>query len=440
MRTPDRRLGLLRALVVLGVACSCAGTWLGTPKPALAAWERVLTVDFFSNGDYGSGKGRVTSDDGAIDCSADTGFESGDCSEHYVLPNFQTSYEVTLTMTPATGSYVCLSTTNLCQPGGGAQTFPVHFDLVTPGDQTVTPSFNLRTFQVHLDVDGPGAVTGNGAFCPTGGNADYCGLFKYGQQATLVAHPDAGYPFNFWSGDQCLSEQTTTCSFTVTGNNDLIAYFGRVRLTIRRAGSGTVCLKSIICVEPPGTGIRFNPIKGTTFTLVGQAATGWRFDHWSAGPCGGKPATCVFVLAGETDITGTFVAISTPGPTGNPSTKPVRNRQPRRSASAPAATASAGSSAPATPVAGPGDSSGQSGGPVGASDAPVASPTDATGAGGSPRASATATVDAEGAAGGPGSLLLIVAVLIAAGSVIVGLALGRRRRADGSAGATPPRA
>src|SRR5262245_1907792 len=219
-RLAGARVGGLRSLAPVAVAILLAGGGLTlTARPVAAEWLRTLTIDFYTpGGDYGGGKGHVTSDDESIDCSYDTGFESGTCSKIYHFGDFLPDADILVTFTPATGSYVCLSTTALCQEAGGAQTFPVHFDRGTPGDVTITPSFNLRVFEVHVDVRGRGSVTGNGAFCPTGGNRDYCGEFKYGMSATLTAHPNPGYNFNFWDGDfaRCFLEPNPTCSFSVT--------------------------------------------------------------------------------------------------------------------------------------------------------------------------------------------------------------------------------
>ena len=402
-RRLPRRLAARSAAFSLAFGLLVAGAWLGAPRPALAAWQ----ADFAITSVPGDGKGTVTSDDGNIDCRYDAGALSGDCSEHYVAPDFLPEVVLVVTLTASTGSEGCFDSSCEAQQG-----FVQHLG---PGSNTVFPvKFNLLTYRILVNIDGPGAIatTGLVSACSSPPNGtDFCREAKYGTEVGLVPKLQAGYPFNFWQGAPCDGE-TSVCAFTMTGGVQLSAVFGRVQVTIRRAGSGSVCipLQYEFCTLPSGAANTTLIQKGRALTVTATPAKGWTFGHWSSGPCAGKPATCGFTLGGPTDLTATFVrmATATPGSpaTAGPSTAPT------------IATASDG---PATP----GASGGESSAPT---DAPGPTTGAAPSATGAPIAS-TATVPA-GTAGASGSvdpLVLAISALLIVGGVIVGVALSRRR-------------
>jgi hypothetical protein len=427
-----------------------AGGLLLTPAPVAAAWERVLTVDFFSDGNYGNGAGRVTTDDGGIDCTQDRGFESGDCSEHFVFPDFLPYYDVTFTYDPADGSYVCVLAVMVCYEGGATQTRTIRFERGSGGNYTDTPSFNLRSFRVEVDVDGPGKVDANGTPCIIDGEYVLCREYKYGTEVTVTATPDQGYPFNFWEGGPCAG-QDATCTFTVQGETELTAFFGRYSVTIRGSPGGGLCLPDYeMCVGSDGAK-RINLMKGTTIKAVALPDAGREFKGWSSGPCSGKPAACTFTLTAAVELRATFGVPATPSPTKTPSPKPTAtpatptprpsaagsNATPAASQGVPSAsagsgTAPSGSTPPATP-------------PIASASAPVATPpggsapaasldpgsaagpdsSAAPGASGPPLASGT-----PGEAGTSGLALAVVGLAVAVVVVGLGFVLGRSRRAS----------
>lgn len=411
-----RRSAPIAGLLVLGVVSA-----LSSPTPAYA-WERTLTVTFYNGGGYGDGKGHVTSDDGAIDCSYNAGVTTGDCSEPYIFADFLSTYDATLTLDPDPGSYVCLSTTNLCQPNGATQTFPIHFDRGSPGNLSVTPSFNLRVFRIQIDAIGPGTVTGNGAFCPVGGNIDYCGDFKYGATANLTAAPTSGAPFNGWEiPDNFTCFDALVCSFVVTANATGTAIFGLVFVTIDRTGEGTVCATGAV-TGCTGGSFTTNATKfGQQTTLTASPAAGWTFGGWNRAPCLGQGAVCTFALTSDIDLTARFTKIATPGPT------PTRTPSP-----SPAAPASPTPTVVPTPGASPAASTGVSGA------SPTATVPWTSGAAPSnvgPGGTRGPSSSPSPAGGSPSAVLdvfpLLALVLAAVVLALVGFALGRRGRSAG---------
>src|SRR5215203_734530 len=89
------------AVVALALLLASAGP-LVHPTPVAASWSADLSITL-----SGDGNGHVTSDDGAIDCWYGGGVKSGDCSEHYILPDFVPDYPVVVTFTPAADSIAC---------------------------------------------------------------------------------------------------------------------------------------------------------------------------------------------------------------------------------------------------------------------------------------------------------------------------------------------
>lgn len=442
-----------RAVLAPVVALTLATAGLAaTPRPVAATWERTLSVGFLQSSTVGDGRGRVTSDDGGIDCSYNAGATSGDCSEHYVLPNFQTYYDVTLTFDPDATSIACTAGAGGCAAAAQNAALPIHFDLGSGGNISVTGSFTLRTWRIQVDLSGPGSVSSGGTACTPSGIYDYCRDFKHGTTATLTPVPDPGSVFTYWTGTACDPMSGTLCSFVVDSNETFQAVFGKVRVWGDIVGEGDVCGTAGVtfCTEgdqliPPVS--QFIAL-GTTVVIEARPLPGWRFDHWSSGPCGSKPATCEFVVTTETYLTATFTKLATPSPSARPttaatpkptsgpgaSTPPLATSRPAASGAAPSATPSApapGGSSPGDPAT----SSDPSPYPEGtANDTPsfdagaTASPTDASSAA-SPAPSAV-PVSSPPSGGAPDLTLILVLFLAAAVLVVVlGFGLGRRGRA-----------
>jgi hypothetical protein len=185
-----------RQVVLVGLALAVGGL-AASPRAVAASWERTLTVSFAAGENAGEGAGRVTSDDGGIDCSYLDYNTSGDCSQHYVLPSFSTTYDVTLTFDPVTGTVACTNVYSGCGTKSASVALPIHFDMGSGGDVAVRGSFSLAWVNVQVTEQGPGTVSSNTSVpCTPSGGADHCWAYKYGNAVSLTAHPDAGTVFS----------------------------------------------------------------------------------------------------------------------------------------------------------------------------------------------------------------------------------------------------
>src|SRR3954471_15963782 len=116
--------------ITVAAALVAATGIVANPAPATAAWVASLNVKFDAFDIVGDGAGRVTSDDGGIDCTQSPGgVASGDCSQSYTLANFASSYDVVLTLNPATGSYACKSGITDCSADGSTRELPVQLTM-----------------------------------------------------------------------------------------------------------------------------------------------------------------------------------------------------------------------------------------------------------------------------------------------------------------------
>ncbi|HEX2550380.1 MAG TPA: hypothetical protein VHK64_02200 [Nocardioidaceae bacterium] len=416
------------AVVLAAAALALAGTAV-TPRPVAASWEHTLSISLVSSGDLGDGTGRVTSDDGGIDCSWSNFIPSGDCSEHYVLPNFQTSYDVTLTFNPGPGTYACTNGFNGCAATGSNAALPVHFDTASGGTTTVAGSFTLTSYRVQAGPQGPGTVTSNdGAdHCTPSGSATICRVFKYGTTATLTAHPDTGYPFSYWLGSPCEIDfpHTATCSFTVTKDADLTAVFGLVTLTIHHSTGGGPCeVGGDLCIESGQSALRTYRLVGTSQSFAALPEAGYAFDHWNSGPCAGKPQKCTFVLAGPTDLTASFKRLVTATPTPKPTARPSA---PPTSTAAPPADPTAGAEESAAPTSAAPTTLSASAAP----SAEVAATQLAGGGSSSPATPSAAagpvSVDAGTAASSLDPLVLLLIGVVVLMTLVIGFLFGRLR-------------
>ena len=418
---------------------------LTAPGPVHAEWTRTLSVEFFSSSIVGGGKGRVTSDDGGIDCSYDTGAVSGDCIEVYVVTDVISSFQVTLTFTPAEHSYLCLDSGISCYENGSAQSVPYAFDRSVAADYTARPSFSLRWYPVRGNVFGTGVVGGNPYSCDTQETWDFCYEFKYGSTASLTAVPGADATFNGWMLAPCAG-QGNPCTFTMTGPAVTNALFDQWMFNVEATSGGSACfsypgMTTPFCVAGPDS---FSTIlaDGKAMTVEAKPVSGWHFDHWGAGACAGKGRICTFTLSSHTTTKAYFAknptATPTPKPTPKPTPRPTPKPTPRPTVHpTPAPTLSPGATdAPATaaPSVAPTIDPGSSGGATATPELPPA-PTGIDGPASqgppSPSSGTGAVVDPAAAErAGIEPWLLIGLALLAVAVLALGFALGRRRAAS----------
>ncbi len=136
---------------------------------------------------------------------------------------FATGTQVTLTATPAQGSYF------VGWSGGGGtcnNNSGLSCALTLTSNQAVTATFAPNpTLSVTLGGTGSGLVTSSpaGISCqPTCSSS-----FNFGTQVTLTAAPSAGSSFAGWSGGggTCNNNNTPSCALTLTGSQKVTATF-----------------------------------------------------------------------------------------------------------------------------------------------------------------------------------------------------------------------
>jgi uncharacterized repeat protein (TIGR02543 family) len=150
----------------------------------------------------GSGRGRVTSAPGGIDCG-------GDCVERYPQGT-----QVVLTATPAPGHTFAGWT-------GGGCTGTAPCTVTLTANTTVTARFVVLTLTVRKTGLGRGRVTSDPAGIDCGGDCrqPYTG----DTVVTLTATPAAGHTFVGWNGGGCTG--TVPCTLTVSASLTVYARF-----------------------------------------------------------------------------------------------------------------------------------------------------------------------------------------------------------------------
>jgi uncharacterized repeat protein (TIGR02543 family) len=236
-----------------------------------------------------SGGGRVTSNDGRINCgSGETA-----CSATYEPDPPAT---VTLTATPDTG-YVFVGWSEGCT--GTSRSVTVTVDA----NKTCVAQFsNQVTLTVQNQGPGAGTVTSNPSGIDCG--QDCSEVYAVGRQVTLTANPAEGSVFAGWSGDCEGTNRTTTV--TMSGNKTCTASFETgVTLTVQISGGGTGTVSSdpagIVC--PPTCTAQF--MSGSTVSLAATAGQNSFFIGWSGDCSGTSPATSI-QLTGNKNCTANF--------------------------------------------------------------------------------------------------------------------------------------
>jgi uncharacterized repeat protein (TIGR02543 family) len=176
----------------------------------------------------GDGTGAVQSSPTGIDCGT------------VCTASFAAGTKVTLTPTPATGSFFDVFSGDCTGSGPCVVTMD--------RDRSVTVQFRANPppkFQLSVSEQGSGAgrVTSNpsGIDCPT----SCSGMFNAGTMITLTASATAGFTFSGWGGD-CTGVQGPLCTVTMDRARSVTASFSvlppacTVGLTLLPTPPGTV--------------------------------------------------------------------------------------------------------------------------------------------------------------------------------------------------------
>ena len=228
--------------------------------------------------------GRVTSDDGRINC----GSGGTACSATYEPDPPAT---VTLRAVPDTG-YVFVGWSGSCSGTSPSVT------LTMDDNKTCTAQFsNQVTLTVQKTGAGSGTVTSNPAGIDCG--QDCSEVYQVGTQVTLTATPAQGSVFAGWLGNCSGTNPTTTV--TMNGNKTCTARFETaVTLTVQISGGGTGTVSSnpagISC--PPTCTAQF--MSGSTVSLAATAGQNSFFTGWSGDCSGTSPATSIQLTGNKT--------------------------------------------------------------------------------------------------------------------------------------------
>jgi uncharacterized repeat protein (TIGR02543 family) len=147
---------------------------------------------------------------------------------------------------------------------------------------------------------GSGTVTGPGINC--GGSC--VSPLAVGTTVTLTAKPDSKSTFTGWTGD-CVGT-SATCTFIITGENNVTATFAAVvaggggtassfKISISKNGKGTVTANPSAASYASGTVVILTAIPD-----AGQPWVGW------AGACSGTATTCTLTMTANMNVTANF--------------------------------------------------------------------------------------------------------------------------------------
>lgn len=234
----------------------------------------------------GSGSGTVTSLPAGINCST----LGSDC-----LENFPTGTSVSLSATPAAGSYF----TGWSGDCSGTGVCNVTMDAA----RYVTATFSSYTLTISKAGSGSGTVTSDPAGINCG--ADCTENYSPGTLVTLTAVPAVGSYFTGWSGD---CSGTGACLVTMDDPRSVTATFMTYALTVSRTGTGTGTVTSDPLGIDCGADCTETYPKDTIVTLTAAPSPTATFTGW-AGACSGV-GTCVVTMDASKSVTAEFTLIT----------------------------------------------------------------------------------------------------------------------------------
>ena len=239
-----------------------------------------------------SGAGSVTGD--GITCGTD-------CTEEY-----DASTTVVLTAAADAGA-VFDGWGGACASAGTNATCTVNVTDTT----NVTATFKTQ-YTLSIDFQGVGggtvSVTPGSNIC-----SDDCDVtVKEGDVVTISATADTNSTFTGWAGGGCEAAGTEACTFTVTGDQTVVANFAdqSFALTVTKDGSGAA--KGTVTSADGGINCgniceEFYSV-GTSVVLTATAADGAIFDSWGGACAGVIVDTCTVPMNSAKDVSATFLS------------------------------------------------------------------------------------------------------------------------------------
>ena len=167
-------------------------------------------------------------------------------------------------------------------------TFEINQDITITAHFLPVPTYTLT---VTARPAGAGTITGGGTY-----NA--------GSAVEVTQTPNSGYVFAGWLG---ACSRTGTCEVAMTGNREVVAFYGAqydVRADISPSGGGTV---SIAGRSPTPGSVTYPFNEGAEVTITATPSSGYRFVNWS-GDCTGT-GPCVVTADAARSVTANFVVV-----------------------------------------------------------------------------------------------------------------------------------
>ncbi|TQV88901.1 InlB B-repeat-containing protein [Aliikangiella coralliicola] len=273
---------------------------MNTDKSAMAKFEVIVIEPTMVRATVSlSGSGRVTSEDGGIDCG-------NDCQNDY--PQNQ---QITLTAAPDAGFRFdrwegdCGGQAERCQlTMNSAKNTQARFEAVV-----VEPT----VYQVTVNKSGDGQVvsTDGGINCGADCNNEY----EENESITLTATADEGYSFDSWQGD--CAGQDASCNLTINSDKNTTAVFvaepTMYEVSVTLTGNGRVVSEdsNIDC----GSNCSENYEENTSVKLIATAHAGYEFKEWTGAGCGTTPS-CTFSVTENTEVVALFTEVDDGGNNG----------------------------------------------------------------------------------------------------------------------------
>jgi len=232
----------------------------------------------------GTGRGTVSSEPAGIECGSD-------CLQYYTSDT-----EITLTVTPATGSSFV---------GWEGEHCANSFTLMADMNCTALFDKTLPRYTLKLNQAGTGA--GQVSSTPTGieCGSDCSASYTDGTKVSLTATPETGSSFAGWRGDKCSK------SFTIEGDMDCTALFNTetlssspsssYMLTLNKAGSGLGQVSSTPIGIDCGSDCTASYTDGIQVSLTATPETGSNFAGWRGDKCSNS-----FTIEADMDCTAIF--------------------------------------------------------------------------------------------------------------------------------------
>jgi len=156
-------------------------------------------------------------------------------------------------------------------------------------DMWVTAHFTEDQYTLAVSTSGSGSVNKN----------PNQSTYTYGTPVTLTANPNAGWYFDYWTGD--LTGSTNPDVITMYDNSAVTAHFAQEQyiLSITISGSGSVIKNPNQATYTYGQTVQLNAI----------ADPGWEFDQWG-GALSGSTNPETLTIWGPTSVIAYFIPIA----------------------------------------------------------------------------------------------------------------------------------